>query len=145
MTGTVPLFRRRMHGGMQLQAERFPDDETLQPVELAGWCASGKSVQFAATKFGAFAHLPLRHSGAGALRANLESRHRAPLLDSGSAPKRAHPGMTNQGGCASLHAGCGKASPTACLMLHLRSRYVSKAAILTVPVFLVLVENRSPA
>jgi hypothetical protein len=33
----------------------------------------------------------------------------------------------------------------ACLMLHLRARYVSKAAILTVPVLLVLVENRSPA
>jgi hypothetical protein len=38
-----------------------------------------------------------------------------------------------------------KASLVACLMLHLRSRYVSKAAILTVPVRLVLVENRSPA
>jgi hypothetical protein len=38
-----------------------------------------------------------------------------------------------------------KTSLVACLMLHLRSRYVSKAAILTVPVLLVLVENRSPA
>src|SRR4051812_36731766 len=28
---------------------------------------------------------------------------------------------------------CDKASPSGCLMLHLRSRYVSKAAILTVP------------
>ena len=31
------------------------------------------------------------------------------------------------------------------VMLHLRSCYVSKAAILTVPVHLVPVENRSPA
>ena len=36
-------------------------------------------------------------------------------------------------------------APVGCLMLHLRSCYVSKAAILTVPVLLVLVENRSPA
>jgi hypothetical protein len=54
-------------------------------------------------------------------------------------------GMTNQSGCGSLQAGCGKAALVACLMLHLRSRYVSKAAILTTPVLLVLVENRSPA
>jgi hypothetical protein len=40
---------------------------------------------------------------------------------------------------------CDKASPIAGLMLHLRSCYVSKAAILTLPVLLVLVENRSPA
>jgi hypothetical protein len=44
-----------------------------------------------------------------------------------------------------LAGACDKASPVACLMLHLRSRYVSKAAILTLPVLLVLVENRSPA
>jgi hypothetical protein len=37
------------------------------------------------------------------------------------------------------------ASPVAAVMLHLRSCYVSKAAILTVPVLLVPVENRSPA
>jgi hypothetical protein len=29
--------------------------------------------------------------------------------------------------------------------LHLRARYVSKAAILTIPALLVPVENRSPA
>jgi hypothetical protein len=29
---------------------------------------------------------------------------------------------------------CDKAAPPAALMLHLRSRYVSKAAILTIPV-----------
>ena len=40
---------------------------------------------------------------------------------------------------------CGKASPATAVMLHLRSRYVSKAAILTVPVPRVSVENRSPA
>ena len=33
----------------------------------------------------------------------------------------------------------------AVVVLHLRSRYVSKAAILTIPVLLVSVENRSPA
>jgi hypothetical protein len=33
----------------------------------------------------------------------------------------------------------------AAVMLHLRSCYVSKAAILTIPVQLVPVENRSPA
>ena len=37
------------------------------------------------------------------------------------------------------------ASPWVGVMLHLRSCYVSKAAILTVPVQLVPVENRSPA
>jgi hypothetical protein len=46
---------------------------------------------------------------------------------------------------AQLYGGCDKASPVARLMLHLRSRYVSKAAILTIPVQPVLVENRSPA
>jgi hypothetical protein len=40
---------------------------------------------------------------------------------------------------------CDKASPGAAVMLHLRSRYVSKAAILTVPILFVPVENRSPA
>jgi hypothetical protein len=40
---------------------------------------------------------------------------------------------------------CDKASPRDAVMLHLRSCYVSKAAILTVPVSLVPVENRSPA
>jgi hypothetical protein len=48
-------------------------------------------------------------------------------------------------GVRAIERGCDMASPVACLMLHLRSRYVSKAAILTVPVRLVLVENRSPA
>jgi hypothetical protein len=37
------------------------------------------------------------------------------------------------------------ASPLVGVMLHLRSCYVSKAAILTVPVQPVSVENRSPA
>jgi hypothetical protein len=37
------------------------------------------------------------------------------------------------------------ASPLVGVMLHLRSCYVSKAAILTVPVQPVPVENRSPA
>jgi hypothetical protein len=40
---------------------------------------------------------------------------------------------------------CDKAAPAAAVMLHLRSCYVSKAAILTVPVQPVPVENRSPA
>jgi len=38
-----------------------------------------------------------------------------------------------------------QASPIAAVMLHLRARYVSKAAILTVPASLMPVENRSPA
>ena len=42
-------------------------------------------------------------------------------------------------------AACDKASPATAVMLHLRSCYVSKAAILTVPVHPVPVENRSPA
>jgi hypothetical protein len=42
-------------------------------------------------------------------------------------------------------ATCDKASPAAAVMLHLRSCYVSKAAILTIPVQPVPVENRSPA
>jgi hypothetical protein len=40
---------------------------------------------------------------------------------------------------------CDKAAPDPAVMLHLRARYVSKAAILTIPVQLVPVENRSPA
>jgi len=40
---------------------------------------------------------------------------------------------------------CDKAAPVAAVMLHLRSRYVSKAAILTVPMQSALAENRSPA
>ena len=40
---------------------------------------------------------------------------------------------------------CDKASPGAAVMLHLRFCYVSKAAILTVPVHVVPTENRSPA
>jgi hypothetical protein len=41
---------------------------------------------------------------------------------------------------------CNQAPPPArVVMLHLRARYVSKAAILTVPAPLVPVENRSPA
>src|SRR6267378_1689914 len=40
---------------------------------------------------------------------------------------------------------CDKASPAAAVMLHLRPCYVSKAAILTVPVQVVSTENRSPA
>ena len=40
---------------------------------------------------------------------------------------------------------CDKASSAAAVMLHLRSCYVSKAAILTIPVRSVPVENRSPA
>jgi hypothetical protein len=39
----------------------------------------------------------------------------------------------------------GKAVPAAAVMLHLRSCYVSKAAILTLPILFVPVENRSPA
>jgi hypothetical protein len=104
----------------------------------------------------------LRHSGARVLRAKPESRNRAPLLDSGSAPSKSAVADLDkdiaetrvQKGASRndepkvvrvLRAGCDKAAPVACLMLHLRSRYVSKAAILTVPVLLVLVENRSPA
>jgi hypothetical protein len=37
------------------------------------------------------------------------------------------------------------ASPFNAVMLHLRARYVSKAAILTLPEHFVSVENRSPA
>jgi hypothetical protein len=40
---------------------------------------------------------------------------------------------------------CDKASPAVAVMLHLRACYVSKAAILTVPVQVVPTENRSPA
>ncbi len=39
---------------------------------------------------------------------------------------------------------CDKPSPVRRVMLHLRACYVSKAAILTNPVLLVPVENRSP-
>ena len=40
---------------------------------------------------------------------------------------------------------CDRPSPVAAVMLHLRSCYVSKAAILTLPIRFVPVENRSPA
>jgi hypothetical protein len=41
--------------------------------------------------------------------------------------------------------GCDKVSSALVVMLHLRSCYVSKAAILTLPIQSVPVENRSPA
>jgi len=40
---------------------------------------------------------------------------------------------------------CRKAPDHARVMLHLRARYVSKAAILTIPATTSPVENRSPA
>jgi hypothetical protein len=40
---------------------------------------------------------------------------------------------------------CDKAKPPCLVVLHLRARYVSKAAILTLPIRFVSVENRSPA
>ncbi|HEV7636268.1 MAG TPA: hypothetical protein VGO54_12615 [Bradyrhizobium sp.] len=40
---------------------------------------------------------------------------------------------------------CDKAAPVGVVVLHLRARYVSKAAILTLPIRSVSVENRSPA
>ena len=46
--------------------------------------------------------------------------------------------------CRAPDSPCDKASPAAFVMLHLRSCYVSKAAILTIPVRSVPVENRSP-
>jgi hypothetical protein len=39
---------------------------------------------------------------------------------------------------------CDKAPPLAAVMLHLRARYVSKAAILGVPASIVPARNRSP-
>ena len=57
--------------------------------------------------------------------------------------RRARPGKT------AVHrrhdSPCDKASPALVVMLHLRSCYVSKAAILLIPVRSVPVENRSPA
>jgi hypothetical protein len=47
--------------------------------------------------------------------------------------------------CRARKLTCNKASPERAVMLHLRARYVSKAAILTIPAPLVPVENRSPA
>jgi hypothetical protein len=47
--------------------------------------------------------------------------------------------------CGARKLTCDKASPERAVMLHLRARYVSKAAILTVPAPRVPVENRSPA
>ena len=46
-------------------------------------------------------------------------------------------------GCPQI--ACDTAAPEVAVMLHLRSCYVSKAAILTVPALPVPVENRSPA
>ncbi len=40
---------------------------------------------------------------------------------------------------------CDNAAPPCLVVLHLRARYVSKAAILTLPIRFVPVENRSPA
>jgi hypothetical protein len=40
---------------------------------------------------------------------------------------------------------CDRVSPVGAVMLHLRARYVSKAAILTIPASLMPLENRSPA
>ncbi len=147
---------------MQLQTERFGADETRKPIESPAVCIGENqcnqrcevrrllrvrlSVISRRTRFLRTRNLAtvrryripgLRHPG------RLLPTWTMILLNSGRPEFRGRiPQMTNQSGCA---AGCDKASPVACLMLHLRSRYVSKAAILTVPVLLVLVENRSPA
>jgi hypothetical protein len=42
-------------------------------------------------------------------------------------------------------SGMRQGAPACLVMLHLRARYVSKAAILTLPIRFVPVENRSPA
>jgi len=44
-----------------------------------------------------------------------------------------------------LKRACDNARPACAVMLHVRARYVSKAAILTVPASPMPVENRSPA
>jgi hypothetical protein len=54
-------------------------------------------------------------------------------------------GSPTKGLLGPLERTCDKASPAAAVMLHLRSCYVSKAAILTSPVLSVPAVNRSPA
>jgi hypothetical protein len=57
---------------------------------------------------------------------------------------RSQPSLLKNGPPTSWQPTCDKASPATAVMLHLRSCYVSKAAILTVPAHPVPVENRSP-
>jgi hypothetical protein len=71
---------------MQSRAERFAVGETaIGPNRRQ--CASEKIRAFAAARVRRLSHIS-RHSGTRALRANPESRNRAPLLDSGSAPSK---------------------------------------------------------
>jgi hypothetical protein len=141
MTGKVPAFRRGMHGAMQLGEERFEDDATRSGPN--GRRRPRKSSAIHCPRRAAYCTSLLRHSGA---RSSREPGIEKPDSAAGFrvCAEEAHPGMTNQN-VRVVKAGCDKAAPMACLMLHLRSCYVSKAAILTVPVLLVLVENRSPA
>jgi hypothetical protein len=72
------------------------------------------------------------------------------LMDSraaaiGKAAKFAAPDSRQKAAAGHFKRTCDKASPAAAVMLHLRSCYVSKAAILTSPALSVPVVNRSPA
>lgn len=67
------------------------------------------------------------------------------VTQAGTAAKFAAPDSRQKASGGHFKRTCDKASPAAAVMLHLRSCYVSKAAILTSPVLSVPVVNRSPA
>ena len=89
---------------------------------------------------------PVGHGSHAAIAGtNVRARERHATSGTGTAAKFAAPDSLQKVSGAHFHRTCGKASSAAAVMLHLRSCYVSKAAILTVPVQSVPVENRSPA
>jgi hypothetical protein len=120
-------------GRMQSPPERFGVGETS--AERFARRATDQCIAVASC-----ALAPPSFRGARSSRANPESREEA-------RPTSGFRVCAQQGASRNdvFQAGCDKVAPVACLMLHLRSRYVSKAAIFTVPVLLALVENRSPA
>jgi hypothetical protein len=86
---------------------------------------------------------PIRHgSHAATAGTNVRRGNRAPVVPRIAKSATPEPPQNVSGG--SFKRTCDKASPAAAVMLHLRSCYVSKAAILTSPVLPVPAVNRSP-
>jgi hypothetical protein len=67
-----------------------------------------------------------------------------PAAKCGGISEFAAPGLLQNGAPSGSRQPVRQGMPAASVMLHLRSCYVSKAAILTIPVRSVPVENRSP-
>jgi hypothetical protein len=89
--------------------------------------------------FGSWGHA----SRSGTIATRRDAAKRAIGLAEGSISRRLIRGEIRRG--IDAQESCDKAASATAVMLHVRSRYVSKAAILTALVRSVPVENRSPA